>query len=89
MPLEFVACGWSDLPLDGNPALGEARRGWLVTPITNGLGAGTTSYEMAIIHGLLELLQRDGNGLKIRALATTDAIDLSTIDDPSARELAR
>ena len=86
IPLEFVACGWSDLPLDGNPALGETRRGFLVTPITNGLGAGTT-YEMAVVHGLLELLQRDGNGLSIRALATTNALDLSTIHDPVAREL--
>lgn len=86
IPLEFVACGWSDLPPNGNPALGESRRGWLVTPITNGLGAGTTR-EMSIVHGLLELLQRDGNGLSIRALATTTAIDLSTIDDPIAREL--
>ncbi len=86
VPLEFVACGWSDLPTLGNPALGETRRGWLVTPITNGLGAGI-SREMAIVHGLLELLQRDGNGLSIRALATGDAIDLSTIGDPIAREL--
>ena len=86
VPVEFVACGWSDLPELGNPALGETRRGFLVTPITNGLGAGT-SYEMAIVHGLLELLQRDGNGLSIRALATTDAVDLSTITDPVAREL--
>ena len=76
VPIEFVACGWSDLSDKGNPALGESRRGFLVTPITNGLGAGTTR-EMAIIHGLLELLQRDGNGLSIRALATTDAIDLT------------
>ena len=86
IPLEFVACGWSDLPEEGNPALGQTRRGFLITPITNGLGAGTT-YEMAVAHGLLELLQRDGNGLSIRALATTDAIDLKTIDDPIAREL--
>ena len=86
VPMEFVACGWSDLPADGNPALGSTRRGFLVTPITNGLGAGT-SYEMAVVHGLLELLQRDGNGLSIRALATTNAIDLKTITDPIAREL--
>ncbi len=86
VPVEFVACGWSDLPAIGNPALGDSRRGFLVTPITNGLGAGT-SRAMAIVHGLLELLQRDGNGLSIRALATTDAIDLSTIGDPVAREL--
>lgn len=86
VPLEFVACGWSDLPEQGNAALGPSRRGFLVTPITNGLGAGT-SREMAIVHGLLELLQRDGNGLSIRALATGDAIDLDTIHDPVAREL--
>ena len=86
VPLEFVACGWSDLPATGNPALGATRRGRLVTPITNGLGAGT-SREMAIVHGLLELLQRDGNGLSIRALATTDAIDLDSVNDPVAREL--
>ena len=86
VPAEFVACGWSDLSEIGNPALGESRRGFLVTPITNGLGAGTTR-EMAITHGLLELLQRDGNGLSIRALATTNALDLSTIHDPIAREL--
>ena len=86
IPLEWVACGWSDLPEDGNPALGETRRGFLITPITNGLGAGT-SYPMAVAHGLLELLQRDGNGLSIRALATKNAVDLSTIDDAVAREL--
>ena len=86
VPLEWVACGWSDLPDFGNARLGETRRGFLITPITNGLGAGT-SYEMAVVHGLLELLQRDGNGLKIRALATTDAIDLNSIHDPIAREL--
>ena len=86
VPLEFVACGWSDVPEWGNAKLGETRRGRLVTPITNGLGAGT-SYQMAVAHGLLELLQRDGNGLKIRALATPDAIDLQTVTDPVAREL--
>lgn len=86
VPVEFVACGWSDLPAVGNPQLGAVRRGYLVTPITNGLGAGT-SYEMAVAHGLLELLQRDGNGLSIRALATTTAIDAATITDARARAL--
>ena len=86
VPIEFVACGWSDVAARGNPALGDARRGYLVTPITNGLGAGT-SHAMAVAHGLLELLQRDGNGLSIRALATTTAIDPATIGDARAREL--
>ncbi len=39
----------------------------LITPITNGLGAGLDP-EHAIAHGILELLQRDGNVLTYRAL---------------------
>ena len=38
-------------------------------------------------HGLLELLQRDGNGVSIRALATGTALDLATVTDPGARQL--
>lgn len=41
----------------------------LMTPITNGLGAGDT-LERAIAHGLLELVQRDGNSVSQRALDT-------------------
>ena len=47
----------------------------LTVPITNGLGAGT-SPEMAVAHGLLELLQRDGNGTRFRALDRHVAVDL-------------
>ena len=32
-------------------------------------------------------MQRDGNGLKIRALATGTALDLATVTDPAARAL--
>ena len=39
----------------------------LLTPITNGLGAGLDD-DRAITHGLLELLQRHTNGLRFRAL---------------------
>ena len=39
----------------------------LVTPITNGLGAGLDE-DRALTHGLLELLQRHTNGLRFRAL---------------------
>ncbi len=86
VPIEFVACGWSDLKTAGNPALGATRRGRLVTPITNGLGAGL-ERDQAILHSVLELLQRDGNGLSIRALATTTALDLASVDDPQCVEL--
>ena len=47
----------------------------LVTPITNGLGAGT-SFAQALVHGLLELLQRDGNVLSYRALDRGIVIDI-------------
>lgn len=39
----------------------------LITPITNGLGAGLDD-DRALTHGLLELLQRHTNGLRFRAL---------------------
>ena len=77
VPLEFVATYKGDVSPEFPP---------LVTPITNGLGAGLT-LDQAILHGLLELLQRDGNGVSIRALATGDALDLSTVDDTEARAL--
>ena len=79
IPAEFVACAGMDVP----PRPGVSR---LVTPITNGHGAGTT-LAMAQCHGLLELLQRDGNSVQYRALAGATAIDPGTITDPAARAL--
>ena len=79
VPVEFVACAGFDL----GEKPGVAR---LVTPITNGHGAGTTR-EMAVAHGLLELLQRDGNSVRYRALAGDTAVDLATVTDPAARAL--
>ena len=75
VPVEFVATYRGDV----GPSP-------LVTPITNGLGAGLTEAQ-AVVHGLLELLQRDGNGLSIRALATGTALDLATVTDSGARYL--
>ena len=56
----------------------------LVTPITNGLGAGT-SFAQALAHGLLELLQRDGNVLSYRALDRGIVID---IDEAALQDAA-
>lgn len=75
VPAEFVASEPTDLP--GEPPPG----GWLTTPVTNGLGAGT-SREQAVRHGLLEVLQRDGNGLTFRALDAGRVIDLDGVTDP-------
>ena len=57
-PAEFVTSYNSELP--DYPAQ-------LTTAITNGMGAGDT-FARALLHGLCELLQRDGNADSFRAL---------------------
>ena len=78
-PAELVASEPTDLP--GEPAPG----GWLTTPVTNGLGAGT-SWEQAARHALLEVLQRDGNGLTFRAMDAGHVIELAGVTDPATRD---
>ena len=51
------------------------------TLITNGLGAGP-DLEWAVAHGLLECLQRDGNGLLFRALDQGTLVDVGDELDP-------
>jgi ribosomal protein S12 methylthiotransferase accessory factor len=58
VPLDVAACDWFELPPGYEP---------FTTLITNGLGAGP-DLDWAVGHGLLEILQRDGNGLRFRAL---------------------
>ncbi len=61
----------------------------LITPITNGLGAGLCR-EQAVVHGLLELLQRDGNTVSFRALDQGLVIDPGdTLDAETAGLLGR
>ncbi len=61
----------------------------LITPITNGLGAGF-DLPHALAHALMELLQRDGNSLTYRALDQGVVVDLpqgalGDVDDLLAR----
>ncbi len=72
VPVELVACNPGELPPGVTP---------MITPITNGLGAGDTRAR-AQVHALLELIQRDGNSLRYRALDTGAAIDIDACDDP-------
>ena len=70
LPVTRVATGeqvW--LPEDFVASEPEEVRGpgRLITPISNGRGAGLDD-ERALTHGLLELLQRHTNGLRFRAL---------------------
>jgi ribosomal protein S12 methylthiotransferase accessory factor len=83
VPAEFVASTGADVP--AGPPVG----GWLTTIISNGLGAGAgeQARERAVGHALLELLQRDGNGLSFRAMDRGVVVDLDGIRDPDVREL--
>jgi len=74
LPVEAVATEPGELGPEAPPPL--------FTPITNGLGAGDT-LERALVHGLLELVQRDGNSVSQRALDTGVAIDLAGFADPA------
>lgn len=68
LPAEFCASDGADVPWQ-DPAE------QLITVITNGSGAGDT-VERAIAHGLLELLQRDGNTTAFRAMDPGTVLDL-------------
>lgn len=59
---------------------------YLAVPITNGSGAGPT-FEHALAHGVLELLQRDGNSVHYRALDRGVLIELDEVRDPDTRGL--
>ena len=77
VPFDVAATDWFELPPDYQP----------FTPlITNGLGAGP-DLDWAIGHGLLECLQRDGNGLLFRALDQGIALDLDSGLDEDTQAL--
>ena len=74
VPLEAVAIAGSDIgPQDADRPL-------LMKPITNGLGAGL-SIEQALSHGILELIQRDGDSVTFRAMDTGVAVELDSVQD--------
>lgn len=59
---------WAPLDLvASDPADRDAANEPLVTPVTNGLGAGLDD-DRPLAHGILEILQRHTNGLRFRAL---------------------
>ncbi len=63
-------------------------RAGLITPITNGLGAGL-DLDHAIAHGVMELLQRDGNVLTYRAFDQGAVVSLDAPLDPDCESLCR
>ena len=58
----------------------------LYQPVSNGNGAGDT-YERALGHGLLELVQRDGNSAGYRLLDRGIRVRLDEVRDPVSRDL--
>ena len=82
--MEFVAPRFADL------GPGFDRAAALAVPITNGLGAGLT-HSHALAHGILELLQRDGNSVHYRALdrgcSSISATGFEQVRDPRTRSL--
>ena len=68
VPREWVAA--YPHQMDGKPSR-------LIVPITNGLGAGF-DLGHAVAHGIMELLQRDGNVVEYRALDQGVVIDVDT-----------
>ncbi len=86
VPVEFVAPRFADL----GPGFDHAAA--LAVPITNGLGAGTT-FAHALAHGVMELLQRDGNSVHYRAmdrgLLVTLGDDFCLVQNPGTRDLLR
>ena len=80
VPIEFAAPRAADIGLGIDPSA------LLAVPITNGLGAGPT-FAHALAHGILELLQRDGNSVQYRALDQGIAVDLDDVQNPDTRAL--
>lgn len=80
VPIEFVAPRAADI------APGAKPEDFLVVPITNGSGAGP-DLEHAIAHGVLELLQRDGNSVSYRALDQGIVVELDAVQNSETREL--
>ncbi|UZO79264.1 YcaO-like family protein [Aquimarina sp. ERC-38] len=70
VPVEFISNRNGDTYYDNQ----------LIRSITNGCGAGDT-WERAVLHGVLELLQRDGNADSFRALDKGKVIELDQVDE--------
>ena len=76
------------LPTEFAAVYGHQMRGRepMIVTITNGLGAGLTR-DQALSHGVLELLQRDGNCTTFRAMDEGVVIEPDEVRDASLLEL--
>jgi ribosomal protein S12 methylthiotransferase accessory factor len=79
VPVEFAATRGADVPDVGMEDL-------LFTPVTNGLGAGL-DLDRALSHAVMEILQRDGNGVSFRALDRGIVVDLDAVENAGTLDL--
>ena len=80
LPLEAVAIASSDIANEISP------ENFLLTPITNGLGAGVNRAQ-ALAHGILEQVQRDGDSVTFRAMDEGVKIELDQVENEETRRL--
>ncbi len=85
-PREIIAPGAASYGLPSTQVewSGNQLPAQLFPPITCGLGAGL-SLEQALAHGVLELLQRDGNCTAFRAMDQGIDLELDTIESAEIR----
>ena len=85
-PRETIAPSGASLALRSSHVelQGDESAAQLFPAITCGLGAGLT-LEQALVHGVLELLQRDGNCTAFRAMDQGIDIDLDTVESEEIR----
>lgn len=80
IPLEAAAIASSDIADE------IAAENFLLTPITNGLGAGVNTAQ-ALAHGILEQVQRDGDSVTFRAMDEGVKIELDAVENEETRRL--
>lgn len=80
VPIEAAAPRYADI----GPNVNRAHT--VTTPITNGLGAGP-SFAHALAHGIMEVLQRDGNSVNYRAMDRGIVVELDTVEDTETQAL--
>ena len=82
LPLESAAIASGDIADEIAP------ENYLLTPITNGLGAGANTAQ-GLAHGILEQVQRDGDSATFRAMDEGVKIELDRVENEETRRLLR
>jgi ribosomal protein S12 methylthiotransferase accessory factor YcaO len=85
-PVTLNLSAGSDYSYETTPSVWVEARRWLSGEPAWVLGAGPTPAH-ALAHGILELLQRDGNSVQYRVMDRGIAVDLDDVQNPDTRAL--